>query len=174
MQPHHQNDAAGLLEPSPGYGSFGSVSLIAGLMTLPCSVAYGISALIYIAMQPETRRCGVREISSSQGIPVSFLEKILQTLRRYGLLRSARGTGGGYQLARPAHTISLIEVVDILGTKADRQECLLRRHDCTQDNPCPLHYRWADLKQQFLERLENTTVADLVLDQRGPLPARLP
>lgn len=142
-------------------------------MTLSHSAAYAISAIAYIAAQPGGRRCGAQEISGHQQIPISYLGKILQALRRRGLLRSMRGIGGGYQLAIPAHQIRLINIVDALGESTDPDRCLMRFQGCTGENPCVLHHRWAGLRRQFEEMLQTTTVADLVRGSlSGPTEAR--
>jgi Rrf2 family protein len=131
-------------------------------MTLSRSAAYAIAAVAYIAAQPAGQLCGVHEISADRGIPLAFLEKILQTLRRRGLLRSVRGSGGGYQLAIPADRIHLIQILDPFSAEAEPNRCLLHIRGCSQENPCLLHQQWADLRRQLQERLERTTVADLV------------
>ncbi|MBI3665789.1 MAG: Rrf2 family transcriptional regulator [Acidobacteria bacterium] len=141
-------------------------------ITLPRSAAYAISAMAYIASQPRGRRCGVQEISRQQDIPISFLGKILQLLRRQGLLRSVRGIGGGYQLAVPAEQIRLVNIVTALGESTRQDQCLLHSKACAVENPCVLHNRLASLRSQFEEVLENTSVADLVSDSASGGDAR--
>jgi Rrf2 family protein len=135
-------------------------------MTLSRSASYAISALVYIAGQPNGKRSGAQEISSSQGIPIAFLEKILQSLRRRGFLQAVRGTGGGYRLSVPAGQIRLIEVLQLFGEGGESDQCLMNVRGCTPASPCILHCQWADLRQQLFERLERTTVADVVADHR--------
>lgn len=130
-------------------------------MTLSRSAAYAISALAYIAAQAGGRRCGLQEICAHQGIPMSFLGKILQVLRRRGLLRSVRGIGGGYQLGAPPETIRLATIVEALGESTKWDQCVLLYQGCSEDNPCVLHHRWASLRSQFVEMLETTSVAEL-------------
>jgi len=56
----------------------------------------------------------ISQIAERRGMPVQFLEHLFSTLRRAGLLGSRRGAKGGYTLARPAETISVLEVVQAL------------------------------------------------------------
>jgi Rrf2 family protein len=135
-------------------------------MTLSRSVSYAISALVYIAGRPNGKRSGAQEISTSQGIPISFLEKILQALRRRGFLQAVRGTRGGYRLSVPADQIRLIEVLQAFGEGPESDRCLMSARGCSPATPCILHCQWADLRQQLFERLERTTVADVVADRR--------
>ena len=72
-----------------------------GLMQIPRRVDYGLRAVIYLSSQDPTRCCSISEISRQQNVPRKFLEKIIADLMRRGLIRSKRGSSGGYTLARP-------------------------------------------------------------------------
>ena len=135
-------------------------------MRLSPAAGYAIRAVLYMASQTPDRRCEAQEIAQQEDIPVQFLWKILQLLCRGHLLRSVRGTGGGYRLAVPPEQIPLITIVEAVGDSTGADECLLRFRNCSSDEPCALHERWAALKAQFSELLEKTTVADLVRDCR--------
>jgi Rrf2 family protein len=56
----------------------------------------------------------IGELARRRAIPVQFLEQLFAVLRRAGVLRSQRGVKGGYALARPAHEITVLEVVELL------------------------------------------------------------
>jgi Rrf2 family iron-sulfur cluster assembly transcriptional regulator len=120
--------------------------------------------LAYIAGRPNGKRAGAQEISTRQGIPISFLEKILQALRRRGFLQAVRGTGGGYRLAVPADQIRLIQILQLFGEGSETDQCLMSARGCSPATPCILHCQWADLRRQLFDRLERTTVADLAAD----------
>ncbi len=135
-------------------------------MRLSPATGYAIRAVLYMASQTPDRRCEAQEIARHEGIPVQFLWKILQLLCRGRLLRSVRGTGGGYQLTIPPEQIPLISIVEAVGDSTGKDECLLRFQNCSSEEPCVLHERWASLRGQFVEMLDKTTVADLVRDCR--------
>ena len=135
-------------------------------MRLSPAAGYAIRAVLYMAAQTPDRRCEAQEIAQQEDIPVQFLWKVLQLLCRGRLLRSVRGTGGGYRLAVSPEQIPLIAIVEAVGDSTGADECLLRFQNCSSDAPCALHERWAALKTQFSELLEKTTVADLVRDCR--------
>jgi Rrf2 family protein len=76
---------------------------------------YALLALIELAdVQASGEKLQVAQIASRQDIPERYLEQMMGSLRKAGLLRSVRGPKGGYQLARPAAAISLAEVVALL------------------------------------------------------------
>jgi Rrf2 family iron-sulfur cluster assembly transcriptional regulator len=83
-------------------------------MRLTSKSAYGVQALFDLAFHGAGRAVQARETAQRQGIPLRYLEQILQELRRSGLVEAKRGPGGGYALARPAAEVSLSEVVAAL------------------------------------------------------------
>ncbi len=75
---------------------------------------YALCAAVDLAMQPQTEACQSREIASRQNIPGPYLDQILASLKSAGIVRSVRGAGGGYNLARSAERISAGDVVRAL------------------------------------------------------------
>lgn len=71
-------------------------------------------ALVDLALQTPGTPVQVVQIANRQGIPKQYLDQLLLTLRKAGLVASSRGRQGGYQLARPADTITLLEAVKAL------------------------------------------------------------
>jgi len=118
---------------------------------------YAIRALTYLARHPE-RPCLAKEISQSEGIPHYFLSKILQNLARSGLLRSAKGPGGGFQLAKPAKEFTLYEIKAAVDGVADLEECAVGLERCDDEVPCPLHETFKPLRQRIKRYLEETTL----------------
>ena len=133
-------------------------------MGFAAKTTYGLLALMELAgVEASGERLQVAEIAARQGIPERYLEQMMTSLRRAGLLRSSRGPRGGYQLARPAEAIPLAEVIHCLegdsdpplsGTPSPELQVLL---DLAQS-----------LRQQRLERLQHTSLAQL-LEQRDAL-----
>jgi len=127
---------------------------------------YGLLALMELAgVQASGERLQVAEIASRQDIPERYLEQMMASLRRAGLLRSSRGPRGGYQLARSAAAISLAEVVECLEGEAEP-------NGAPAGGASPelqvLHELSGSLRQQRLQRLRHTSLAQL-LEQRDAL-----
>ena len=91
----------------------GFCSLLAFLpVELSCKSEYALLALIELATHYSSGEpLQIRQIAAQQNIPDRYLEQLLATLRRYGLVRSQRGAKGGYLLAREPWKITLLEVV---------------------------------------------------------------
>jgi len=128
---------------------------------------YGLLALMELAgVQASGERLQVAEIAARQGIPERYLEQMMASLRRAGLLRSSRGPRGGYQLARPAASIDLAEVLECLEGEA----ALGSAGEEASGSPerQVLQELAQSLRQQRLERLQHTSLAQL-LEQRDAL-----
>ncbi len=119
------------------------------------SAGYAIRALTYLAGQPSGKLTGAREIAAASGIPMPFLWKILRNLSQQKLLRSFKGVRGGYELARPAHKISVGEILAATPNNALVSSCILGLERCDEHHACPLHTSWQTLRTE----IERTTLA---------------
>ena len=135
------------------------------LFSRACS--YAIRALTYLAMQPAGKLSGTREISDHEGIPHSFLCKVLLQARRKRLLRSHKGIGGGYELALPAQKISLRMIIHSFDEDVAFDECLLENRSCLERGQCPLHEPWRAIREQLVDFLERNTLAELVRQRQA-------
>jgi Rrf2 family protein len=128
--------------------------------------------MTFLATLPAGRLAGAREISEAEQIPMPFLWKILQNLARRRLIRSYKGLRGGYQLARPAAEISLNMIIDATDRTDRIAGCILGLPHCSDENACPLHETWKDLRAQMSSMLETNTVADLANISRARTEAK--
>lgn len=93
------------------------------MISITSKSPYGVSALVELARAPADRPVPVAEIARRRGVPAQFLEQICASLRRAGLVRSQRGVKGGFQLAKPASEITVLDVVEVLdGPLGDESE----------------------------------------------------
>lgn len=123
---------------------------------------YALRALVALTDTVEGTTVQARELAETTKVPASYLSKILTTLRRAGILAGSRGSRGGYQLARDAGEIRLIEVVSMFEVVRPNDACLLGEFDpCDDDRPCTAHQHWKNVQQTYNEFLKTTTIADL-------------
>ncbi len=71
---------------------------------------YAVAALVDLACQPGHQPTTLAAIAKRQDISVSYLEQLFARLRANGLIKSVRGPGGGYVLARPSHEITIADI----------------------------------------------------------------
>jgi len=130
---------------------------------------YGLVALIELAgLFSSGGVMQVGEIASRQGIPDRYLEQMLTSLRRGGILRSIRGPKGGYQLMRSPAEIKVSEVVQILEGEPPQRESSGRETPEFQ----VLHGLAGELLRARQARLEGTTLQQLIERRDGLLQAQ--
>jgi Rrf2 family transcriptional regulator, iron-sulfur cluster assembly transcription factor len=119
---------------------------------------YAARALLSLALHGSDRPTSVKEIAERTGLPQPYLEQILLAVKGAGLVRSKRGVGGGYVLARPAEEISL---ADILAAVDGPLTTLMEEHDHCEGH-CVLQEVWVGVSDEMRLYLEGYTLADLV------------
>ena len=133
---------------------------------------YAIRAMAALARLPEGEYGATRDIARQADVPYSYLGKLLQTLAQAGLVRSQKGIGGGFCLARNAKRITLLDVLEPIDAISGQGDCLLGHTICNDKAPCALHDEWKRIRQASLRMLRRSTVADLA--ERNELVYRLP
>lgn len=124
--------------------------------------------MIHIASMPEGAVALRSDIAEVQGIPPSFMAKILRSLVRARLLKSSRGVHGGFSLARPASRISLLEVVEAIEGPLSLTNCTPDPAGCSHSADCPATPVWSEVQEKMAEILRSTTLAHLVSSHRKP------
>jgi Rrf2 family protein len=126
---------------------------------------YALRALTEMARQSPPKAMLGRELALKAEIPANYLAKILLTLKNVGILATARGSRGGYWLARPAGEIRLIEIVKLFDQIQIPMACLLGQEasSCEAD-PCTAHQRWHEIRKTYTNFLETTSVAELAAE----------
>ncbi|HWH78002.1 MAG TPA: Rrf2 family transcriptional regulator [Candidatus Binatus sp.] len=132
-----------------------------GLMQIPRRVDYGLRAVIYLADQEPDKCCSIAQIAKEQGVPRKFLEKIIQNLIRGGLIKSKRGSCGGYALARPPDAISFCDVIEAIEGPIAVNACLDHALGCDQMPRCTMIGVWSEVQDKITEVLSRTTIAAL-------------
>ena len=103
-----------------------------------------------------------KDLATLAEIPPNYLAKILLALKNAGLLGTARGSRGGYWLVRPPESIKLIEIVQLFDQVQTPQPCVIgERDECSEGNRCLAHERWRQIRKDYMNFLEATTIADL-------------
>ena len=109
-----------------------------------------------------------RELAEHERLPHDYVEQILLRLRRAGLVDSVRGAKGGYHLARPAHAITVKDVMDASEHVTFEVNCDLHPVDaqrCSRDTSCSIRPVWRMLEQRINELLSGISLADLMHDE---------
>jgi Rrf2 family protein len=122
-----------------------------GPMKLTRSSRQALAGLVYLARQPPGAWYTAQEVAQAEGLPETFLMKLLGQLVKAGVARQVKGPGGGYSLARPAKEITLLEVVEAVdgpirgesaGVGAGEATMLAKRLQAVCDGAAELLREW--------------------------------
>ena len=134
---------------------------------------YASRALLSLALHSDVEGpTSVRDIAERTGLPQPYLEQILLALKGAGLVRSKRGVGGGYVLARPPSEITLGEIVSAVDGPITAGD-FGRPHEggaCDHEGQCVLLAIWGDVGDLMRRHLSAVTLADVRDMARGELP----
>ena len=127
---------------------------------------YGIKALTFLGRQEDNTPVAIASISKSENISLKFLESILLTLRKNGILGSKKGKGGGYYLLKSPSDIPMTAIMRILEGPISMVPCVSLNFyekcaDCPDESACAVHNLMMQVRDNTLDIFRNTSLADL-------------
>nr|MBC7245404.1 Rrf2 family transcriptional regulator [Chloroflexota bacterium] len=125
---------------------------------------YGLRAMVEFARRYGEGPIPLHTVAQAQAISLAYLEHVVVPLREAGLLQSARGAYGGYQLARAPQTITIGEVIRALEGAVVSLDCVSDASDapCVRgQGTCAARKVWEKVHQKLAEALDATTLSDL-------------
>lgn len=135
-------------------------------MKLSMRSDYGARAIIDLARHYGQGPIQSADIAARQQVPEAYLEQLLTTLRKAGLIRSTRGPHGGHELARPPSEITFGEVIASLEGPFALLDCLDESGGCQLGPTCSMADIWQEVAQATRRILDATTIQDLVQRQK--------
>ncbi len=139
-------------------------------MRLSTKGRYAVMAMADLARREgdAARAVALADIAARQEISLSYLEQLFARLRRKGLVRSARGPGGGYRLARDASATTIAEIVHAVDEPLRATRCIPDGKGCMlRGERCLTHDLWADLGAHIEDYLASVSLADVVGGRLG-------
>ncbi len=121
---------------------------------------YGLRFLIDLAQRRAEGPIDLGSIAERQAIPETYLAKLVVPLRNAGIIRSARGAKGGYELVRSPNEIPVLDVVEVLEGRSSLLECTERPELCARSADCPTLPIWTGLEKTVRDYLRGVTVGD--------------
>lgn len=133
-------------------------------MKLSTKGRYAVMALVDLARHGESKPVSLADIAERQEISLSYLEQLFARLRRGGLVKSVRGPGGGYLLARGAGGTRVADIILSVDEPITATRCKPNSSiGCHSDHSrCLTHDLWAELGNQIHLYLSSVTLADVV------------
>ncbi len=134
-------------------------------MQLSTKVRYAARAMIDLAMHYKGEPVQLNDIACSQNISVKYLEQIMAPLRAKGIVRTQKGSKGGYHLAADPEAITLYDIVASIEGSMAPVSCVDDISSCDRHNTCITRQVWTRIKDVVSDELRSKTLADLVADQ---------
>jgi Rrf2 family iron-sulfur cluster assembly transcriptional regulator len=139
-------------------------------MRLTTKGRFAVTAMIDLALRETHGPVTLAGISQRQKISLSYLEQLFGKLRRFNIVESTRGPGGGYTLARKADEISVADIIVAVDEPLDATQCG-GKGNCHSDEDshsrCMTHDLWSSLNSKMVEYLSSVSLRDLVQQQAG-------
>src|SRR5215468_10731829 len=136
---------------------------------------YACAAVLELALNYDTETpVRVQDIAQRQEIPMKFLFQIMQILKRVDIVRSRRGTGGGYSLSRPPGRITVGDVIRAMSGPFVQLSCTDSGNlvdNCVKHNPCHFKPIWAEVDRAIGNVLNSITFEELARRERANLRA---
>ena len=134
-------------------------------MRLSTKIRYGYRLMVELAMHWGEPAVALKEISERQNISLLYLRQIIMSLEAAGLVKSHRGSKGGYALARAPESIDLIEITRALEGPMALVECIDDPGACERSEWCATRLLWKQMTEQIEKVFSSQTLAGLTSKQ---------
>jgi len=131
-------------------------------MKVNTKVRYGLRAILQIAEEYGKDPVPISAISESQEISGKYLEQVVGTLRKSGLITSRKGVRGGYFLSRSPEEINLWEIITALDSHTTLVDCVLEPGICDRSEDCLTRSIWTLLSARMQEFWSSFKLSDLL------------
>lgn len=138
-------------------------------MRLTTKGRFAVTAMIDLAARQTDGPVTLAGIAERQKISLSYLEQLFGKLRRYKLVTSVRGPGGGYRLARDMRTITVTDIIIAVDEPLDATLCG-GKQNCHDEHRCMTHDLWTNLNKRMYSYLDSVTLGALVSREVKPDP----
>lgn len=136
-------------------------------MKLSTKARYGIKAMVDLSLSYGSGYVSTATLAQQQGISESYLEQLIASLKKAGLITSTRGAQGGYSLVKPPGEINVGEVIRALEGSTAIMECVgVSKVSCDNACSCSARPLWIKLQKRIDEVLNTTTLADMAEDYK--------
>ncbi|MEE1314159.1 MAG: Rrf2 family transcriptional regulator [Faecalimonas sp.] len=130
---------------------------------------YGLRALIDLAQYSEIEPVSISSIATRQAISERYLEQLMTLLKKAGLVKSIRGAGGGYVLAKDSSEISVGDVLRALEGSLEPVDCAAFKEEdsCAAADLCVTKYVWQRINESINRTVDEISLKQLVEEGRS-------
>lgn len=138
-------------------------------MRMSTKAQYAVRAMVNLNLYSDGSPVKLRDISVRENISLTYLEQLFVKLRRGEIVKSVRGPGGGYVLARPAAEIQVDEIIDSVEESLVPVSCMDPKNGCACDDQCVTHNVWHGLGERIRTFLASITLDELTTEAQAKL-----
>ena len=137
-------------------------------MKLSTKGRYGLKAMFELALCYGDGPTPLSNVASKQNISVNYLEQLIATLRKAGLVKSVRGAHGGYILAYKPEDITVGDVIRTLEGPIAPSDCVIDQadSDCSKHNSCVTRTIWEKIKESIDDVIDSISLQDMVKEHK--------
>lgn len=130
---------------------------------------YGLRAFVDLARYSEEAPVSINNISERQEISEKYLEQLMTLLKRADLVKSIRGAGGGYILAKPSEDISVGDVLRALEGNLEPVSCAAYQEgeQCSTQDVCVTKYVWKKINDSISDTVDQIKISELVEESKN-------
>jgi len=142
-------------------------------MKISTKIRYGARAMLELASHYGEGPIELKEIAKEENISLKYLEQVIIPLRTAGLVKSVRGSKGGYSLAKPPSEVCLKDVVEVLEGTINLVDCLQDPNSCARAPFCVTRDIWSEISESICRIFHSITLEEMVNRRRkkeGMLP----
>ena len=136
-------------------------------MSFSARSRYGTRALMELALQGDAGPVSLETLARNQDMPLRYLSKIAQDLKRAGLVRSVRGARGGYVMTRDPADIEIMDIVRAMDGSVALVDCVDDPAACERGEGCVTRELWGRVNEAMQDVLKSATLKDLVDKERA-------
>lgn len=122
---------------------------------------YALRIMLYLAMHQNEGPISLKDIAEKEGIGIKYLEIIVSSLNKGGLLESSRGKNGGYNLNRPPQEYTISEILNLAEGSLAPVACV-ETDTCENASCCKTYAIWKELDDLIENFLSSKTLADIM------------
>lgn len=126
---------------------------------------YGLRILLDLALHDNGSPRMIRDIAGSQRISEKYISRLIIDLRRAGMVKSIRGSRGGYRIARYPKNLTMLDVIEVMEGPVSIIDCVTTE-SCDRQRGCAVRSIWCDMNNQIRSALAAVTLQDVIDRQR--------
>ncbi|MGB9629149.1 MAG: RrF2 family transcriptional regulator [Thermodesulfobacteriota bacterium] len=135
-------------------------------MKISTKIRYGTRAILELASHYGEGPIELKEIADKEDISLKYLEQVIIPIRTAGLVKSVRGSKGGYILAKPPSEIYLSDLVEVLNGPLQLVECINDPSACLKTPHCVTRDIWKEVSEAIYRIFRSITLEDMVRRRR--------